>query len=140
MGGYFPGIPGIAVFAGIKFAGYSVAALALKKIQPTISASVWKIAGARTGLGIILGIPATILGVLLVGAANPKPNDIQLYVVLAIVRVLVWRLLLFLLTKATEVSRGRLWLYALIGSAWSCLLDWPAYQLMSVAPGQIPVC
>lgn len=140
MGGYFPGIPGIAVFAGIKFAGYTAAAFALRKIQPTISASVLKIAGLRTGLGVVLGIPATMMGVFLVSAANPKASDIQLYVVLAIVRIFVWALLLFSLTKVTEASRGRLWTYALVGSVWSCVLDWPAYQLMSIAPGQIPVC
>jgi hypothetical protein len=140
VGGYFPGVPGIAVFAGIKFAGYAAAAFALRKVQPAIAASVLKIAGLRTGLGIVLGIPATIMGVFLVSAANPKAGDVLLYAVLAIVRIFVWALLLFSLTKVTEVSRGRLWIYALAGSVWPCVLDWPAYQLMSIAPGQIPVC
>ena len=140
MGGYFPGPLGIATFGAIKFAGYSLAALALKKIQPDITASIVKIAGARTGLGIILGIPATIVGALLVGTAAPKATDAQLYPVLALVRVFVWALLLFLLTRNSPLTRSRLWLYAIIGSLWSCLLDWPGFHLMMLAPGQIPVC
>jgi len=59
MGGYFPGPVGIAAFASIKFAGYSVAALALKKIVPTIQASVWEIARVRTGTEVVLGVLAT---------------------------------------------------------------------------------
>jgi hypothetical protein len=140
MGGYFPGPVGIATFGAIKFAGYSLAAFALKKVQPDITASIMKIAGLRTGLGIILGILATIVGALLLGAAVPKATDAQLYPVLALVRVLVWALLLFLLTRNLPLPRSRLWLYAIIGSLWSCLLDWPGFHLMMLAPGQIPVC
>jgi len=55
MGGYFPGPLGLAAAAGVKFAGYAAAAVALKKIEPVISASAMKIAGIRTGLGIVLG-------------------------------------------------------------------------------------
>jgi hypothetical protein len=42
MGGYFSGPLGIAAFAGIKFAGYAAAALALKKIEPVVTASALK--------------------------------------------------------------------------------------------------
>jgi hypothetical protein len=140
MGGYFPGPAGIATFGAIKFVGYSVAALALKKIHPGIFTSVMKIAGLRTGLGIILGIPATIVGALLLGTAEPKATDTQLYLVLAVVRVFVWALLLFMLTRNSPLPRSRLWLYAMLGSLWSCLLDWPGFHLMMLAPGQIPVC
>jgi uncharacterized membrane protein len=138
MGGYFPGPVGIATFAAIKFTGNSVAGLALKKIESTITASVMKIASARSGLGVILRIPATIVGALLVGTAVPKASDAQLYLVLAVVQVFVCALLLFFLTRNSPLPRSRLWLYAIIGNLCSCLLDWPGFHLL--APGQIPVC
>jgi len=141
MGGYFPGPLGIATFAGIKFVGYSAAALALKKIVPSVHASVWKIAAVRTGLGVILGVPATLLGVWVASLAAPHASDGQLfYFVLVFVRVLIWYFLLFVFAKGAELSRTHMWLVTLAGAGWSCLLDWPAYHLMTIAPGQIPVC
>jgi len=140
MGGYFPGPLGIAAFAGIKFAGYAAAALALKKIEPVITASALKIAGIRTGLGVVMGIPATLIGVSLVSAIHPKFTDLEGYFVLAAVRLGIWALLLYMLTKQSGISRPRLLLLAALGAACSCLLDWPAFHLASVAPGQIPVC
>ena len=140
MGGYFPGPAGVAAFAGIKFVGYTAGAWLLKKVEPAITASEFKIAGARTGLGVVLGIPASLIGVLLVSSVDPKIGDIGSYLILAAVRVGVWALLFRFLLKENELSRGRLWVYAVLGSALSCALDLPAFRLMMVAPGQIPVC
>jgi hypothetical protein len=39
----------------MKFGGYILAGITLKKMQPGIHASALKIAAARTGLGILLG-------------------------------------------------------------------------------------
>jgi hypothetical protein len=140
MGGYFPGPAGVAAFAAIKFAGYAAGAWVLKKVEPAVTMNELKIAGLRTGLGILLGIPASVVGVMLVSSLVPKAGDVELYPVLAIVRIGIWALLLLSLVKRGEMSAGRLWLYALLGSALSCLLDLPAFKLMMVAPGQIPVC
>jgi hypothetical protein len=56
MGGYFPGPVGFAAFVGVKFGGYVLAGMALKKLQPTITSSALKIAAARTGLGVLLAL------------------------------------------------------------------------------------
>lgn len=68
MPGTVPGILGVAAFAGINFVPYSFAASGLKKFEPTVVASATKIAAARTGLGFVLGPPATFLGALLTEA------------------------------------------------------------------------
>lgn len=141
MGGYFPQPLGIAAFAGFKFAGYALAAVALKKIEPAILASALKIAGFRTGPGIVLGIPATLVGVFAMRFLHQEGSAFQLYLSLAPVRIAIWAILLFIFTKQAGITGQRLWLLAAAGSAWSCLLDWPALHLMLAAPrGQIPVC
>src|SRR5262249_15559250 len=140
MGGYFPGPLGIAAAAGFKFAGYAVAAVALRKIEPVISASVVKIAALRTILGIALGFPATLIGVFLLSTVHPKLTGVEGYLLLAGVRAVIWALLLFMLAKPLAITTPRLWILACFGAAWSCLLDWPAIHLATLAPGQIPVC
>jgi hypothetical protein len=144
VGGYFPGPLGFAAFAGVKFGGYVLAGVALKKLQPTITAGVAKIAATRTGLGILLGPPMTLLGVFVMGFLFPNPSSnlpsYLSYALLLFVRVLVWGLVIFVFTKRTDLPRSRLWTYAILGAFWSCLLDWPGFKLAMVAPGQIPVC
>ena len=144
MGGYFPGPLGLAAFVGVKFGGYALAGIALKKLQPTITAGVAKIAATRTGLGILLGPPMTLLGVFVMGLLFTNPSSGMPsylgYALLLFVRVLVWGLVIFVFTKRTDLPRSRLWTYAILGAFWSCLLDWPGFKLAMVAPGQIPVC
>jgi hypothetical protein len=54
--GMFPGPLGLAVFVVVKFAGYMLAGLVLKKTYPGIAAGIAKIAAVRTGVGLLLGI------------------------------------------------------------------------------------
>jgi hypothetical protein len=139
-----PGIPGLAAFAGVKFGGYILAGWALKKMQPTISSSAVKIAATRTGLGILLGPPMTLLGAFAIGLLSHNPNSdapsYGAYVFLFLVRVLVWAFVVFVFTIRSEITRSRLWMYASVGALWSCLLDWPGFKLAMVAPGRIPIC
>ena len=144
MGGYFPGPLGFASFVAVKFSGYALAGIALKKLEPKITASVVKIAAARTGLGILLGPPMTLLGAFLIGLLflNPQSgvSSYSAYIFLLLVRVFVWGLVVFVFTKRSDLSRSKLWAYAIAGAVWSCLLDWPGFKLAMIAPGQIPVC
>jgi len=145
MGGYFPGPVGFAAFVGVKFGGYVLAGIALKKLQPAITSSALKIAAARTGLGVVLGPPITllggmILGLLLAGVGRDMPTYFGYVFLLWPLRILIWALLLHLFTRRTDFSASRLWSYAALGAAWSCLLDWPGFKLAMVAPGKIPVC
>ena len=147
MPGSLPGLPGIAAFAALKFGGYVLAGLALKRLQPAVQTSAIKIAGIRTGLGLLLG-PAFAYGSLLVLAQLfPDPQKVPdagspyfAYLALAGVRVLVWALVLFIVLRGLSVRRSKLWLYSLGGAAWSCLLDVPAVALAWVAPGKVPFC
>ena len=145
MPGTIPGPLGLFAFAGIKFVGYSLAASALKKFEPTIVASATKIAAARTGLGFILGPPATLVGLFLSSAVIFRSGysafqDKVTYGVLFIARIFIWALLLFLFTKKVPLPRSSLWLYALLGAMISSLLDWPGYALATHAPGQLVFC
>jgi len=145
MGGYFPGVPGLAVFAGIKFVGYCLAGLALKKLQPAIKANVIKIAGARTGLGILIG-PVAMLGLGL-GLASAFPRASQEYLtnyiyygLLYVLRILIWAFVIYLFTKEMPLRKPQLWSYAALGAVWSCLLDFPGFELAVIAPAKIPIC
>jgi len=145
MGGYFPGPVGFAAIVGVKFGGYALAAIALKKLQPTITSSALKIAAARTGLGIVLGPPVTllggmILGLLLAGIGRDIPSYLDYVFLLWPLRILIWAIVLHMFTKQADLSASKLWGYAALGATWSCLLDWPGYKLAMVAPGKIPVC
>jgi hypothetical protein len=55
-----PGIPGFIAFAGVKFGGYYLAGLALRKWQRAVTASALGIAAPRTGFGVLIGPPLTI--------------------------------------------------------------------------------
>jgi hypothetical protein len=142
--GAIPGLPGLAAFAGIKFGGYVLAGLALRKVQPAITASVVKIAATRTGLGIVLGPPLMIAALFAMEKLVPNSNSpapaVLLYGYLFTVRLLVWALVIFLFAKNLSMPRSQLWRYAGVGAVWSCLLDLPGFGLALVAPGQITIC
>jgi len=143
--GTLPGYLGVVAFAGTKFVGYSLCLSALKKFEPGIVAAATKIAAVRTGLGFILGLPATFLGLFLSSAVifrsgySPFQNTVT-YGVLFIARIFVWALVLFLFTRKAPLSRSSFWLYAVLGAIISCLLDWPGYALAIVAPGKFVFC
>ena len=145
MPGTIPGILGVAAFGGIKFVGYSLVASGLKNWEPTIMASATKIAAVRTGLGFVLGPPATLLGAFLTGvlffrSGSSSLQDAAIYGVLFIARIFIWALVLFLFTRKAPLPRSSLWLYALLGAMVSSLLDWPGYALAIAAPGKLVFC
>ena len=142
MGGYFPGPVGYAAFAGVKFGGYVLAGVALKKLQPAITASATKIAAARTGLGILFGPPVTFAIFL---ALEPlkladSTSTYIFYPFLYGLRVLIWAWVIFLFVKSLNLPKSELWMHASAAALWSCLLDLPAYGLAIISPGQIPIC
>jgi hypothetical protein len=140
-----PGPLGLVAFAGIKFVGYSLLASALKKFEPTIVASATIIAAVRTGLGFVLGPPATLVGLFLSSAVifrsgySPFQETVA-YAVLFVARIFIWALLLYLFTKKAPLPKSSLWLYSLLGAMVSSLLDWPGYALATHAPGQLVFC
>jgi hypothetical protein len=142
--GAIPGLPGLAAFAGVKFGGYVLAGIALRKLQPAITASAVKIAAARTGLGILLGPPVSIAAVATFehfrSPASGDSSLLALYPFLFALRVLIWALVIFIFTKQSRLPESKLWSYASGGALWSCLLDLPGLGLAVISPGQIPIC
>jgi hypothetical protein len=141
--GAIPGLPGLAAFAGIKFGGYVLAGIALRKLQPDITASAVKIAAARTGLGALLGPPITFAEIAIFehfSPARPDSSMLALYPWLFALRVLIWALVIFIFTKQSRLPESKLWGYACGGALWSCLLDLPGIGLAIISPGQIPIC
>lgn len=141
-----PGPLGFAVFAGVKFTGYMLARIALKKLHTTITASVIKIAAVRTGLGLALGLPISLCGLFLLEHFMPKDATTAdmppylLYFGLASIRVFVWLLVVWIFTRQSEITARKLWVLAFVGALWSCMLDLPGILLALVSPGQIPIC
>lgn len=137
----FPGPLGFAAFAAVKFAGYVVAGIALRKLYPSIVAAPAKIAAVRTGLGIVLG-PAFVIGLAALAAEVNWTSDSSLlpYAMLVCTRVLIWALVIWLFLRRTAESRKFLWVNAGAGALWSSMLDIPAVFLLAVAPGRIPIC
>jgi hypothetical protein len=145
MPGHVPGIPGFIAFAGVKFGGYYLAGLALRKLQPPVTASALKIAGTRTGLGILIGPPLTIgLAYLMARFFRQMNSDFLIisimYVFIYALRVLVWALVIYLFTKQIGLLKSKLWTYAALGAVWSCLLDLPGFGMAIISPGQVPFC
>ena len=145
MPGTIPGFLGVAAFGSIKFGGYWVAALNLRKFEPAITANPIAIAGARTGLGFLLGAPATMLGAVLADVIFSRPGNSMLenctiYFFLFVARIFIWMLILSLFTKRIGLPRNKLWLYSVLGAVVSSLLDWPGYALAIAAPGQLTFC
>jgi hypothetical protein len=140
-GGLLPGPFGLGAFVAVKFAGYVLAGLALKKLYPAIVAAATKIAAVRTGLGILIG-PVLLLAFAGVADAMHWDSDSKLlpYLVLLCIRVLVWALVIWMFLRKTAESRNYLWINAGVGAIWSCLLDLPAFFLLNIAPGKIPIC
>lgn len=139
-GGLLPGPVGLGAFAAVKFAGYVLAGVALKRLYPAIVAAPTKIAAVRTVLGIVIG-PVMLLALAGLSAAMHWNSDSNVppYLLLMGVRVLVWGLVIWIFLRNTT-SRRYLWVNAGVGAIWSCLLDLPAIFLLEIAPGKIPIC
>jgi hypothetical protein len=143
MPGLIPGIPGVIAFAGVKFGGYCLAGMALRRFQPAITASAVKIAAYRTGLGVLIGPPLTI-GLLaltsMVSTQDHAAMTIGFFAFLYILRLFIWALVVRLFTKQIALPRPKFWGYSALGALWSCLLDVPGLALAFITPGQVPIC
>jgi hypothetical protein len=137
----FPGPLGFAAFAGVKFGGYVLAGMVLRKLYPAIAAGAARIAAVRTGLGVILG-PAFVIGLAAVADHFKWSSDTFFapYAALLLIRVLIWSIVIWIFLRNTAEPRRYLWVNAGAGALWSCLLDLPAVFLLAIAPGKIPIC
>jgi len=134
LGGPLP--IGIGAFVGVKFAGYSLAAYALKRQYQESRGSVLGIGAARTAVGIVAGVAyAFLLGRFLADFAPPL-----FYVGLIPVRLAEWAFIIWAFFERPNVQRKRLIKYSALGSAWSFLLDIPAIVAVFTIPGGFWIC
>ena len=144
MPGQIPGIPGVIAFAGVKFGGYYLAGMTLRKWIPAMEASALKIAGWRTGLGIAIGLPLTFGLVGIVTDANPSSTSswplVGVYGFVLALRILIWAGLIHTFARETGLRKAMLWSYAVLGGAWSSFLDVAGIAFAFITPGQVPFC
>lgn len=135
---------GVIAFACFKFAGYILAFVYLKRIQPAIQSSASLMAAVRAVLGVVVG-GALYLGWDALrhrfsGFYNLSLDLLPYYLVLVVLRILVWEGTIHMFARGANVSTGKEWMYAAGGGLWSCVLDIPAAFLTLLVPGAALFC
>lgn len=126
---------------GVKFGGYALAGIALKKAYPAIAAGVAKIAAVRTGLGLVLGIAFWALSMKFLGdSALFTGTPLIPYVWLAALRIVVWAVVISIFVSQGQGETAKFLLFSALGALWSCILDGIGIALALITPGRIPVC
>ena len=114
-------------FAAIQFGGYVFAGATLRRLQPRITTSLYRIAALRIGLGIVVG-PLLVLGFMffsgyLATDFHPTLTRPSFYLTIFVMRALLWMMIILLFTKDFKLVKSKLVSYAFAGAAWSCGLD-----------------
>ena len=145
-----PSILGFVYFVGVKFAGYTVAAYALKNVYTGSTASIAKVGAARTGIGIGAGLAYGALWFFLATQilrtdqpGHGGQSTIAEYAYLAgllPVRLAEWLLLLHLFFDRHLKNRATSLKSAVAGSVWSYCLDAIGIGAAFVIPGVVWVC
>jgi len=136
-----PGPLGLMVFVLVKFGGYFLAGLVLKKAYPGILAGAVKIAAVRTGVGLLLGFCFWFLTLMYLGSSTLFNRSPWIsYVWLIGLRIVIWALVMSLFVRKAEGGTAKFLLFSALGALWSSLLDVPGIALAVVSPGHIPIC
>ena len=141
---------GFTYFLGIKFAGYTAAAYALKRRYSESQANVGKVGAVRTAIGLGTGLVYGALWFFLATQVfhTDDPNhsaraDIAMYVYLLAllpVRLGEWLFLLHLFFDRKLTNRAKDVKSAFAGSLWSYCLDAIGIGAAFVIPGGVWVC
>jgi hypothetical protein len=138
------GAVGYVAFAGVKFVGYTMAALALKKAYKSASAGTIKVGLARTVIGLVAGALFGGIWLLLSMRFENKWPDwmagLVFFGVLIPIRLAEWSLLIHLFFDRGLVQRARDLEYAAYGSLWSFALDAIGIVSAFVVPGGFWIC
>jgi hypothetical protein len=137
-----PGPVGFVAFAGVKFVGYTLAALALKKAFKRPDTNIFKVALARTGIGLVAG---AIFGGIWILAATGEGKAAGFasglfFALLIPVRIAEWCLLIHLFFDKGLVDRNKDTKYAAFGVIWSFVLDAIGIFSAFVVPGGFWIC
>lgn len=115
---------GYAVFCGIKFAGYSLAAHIIARRYPPVTRNAWIVGGTRTFIGIIAG--AIVWSAMLLLPREAAATGGVLFLLgLVPLRLAEWWLLLWLFFDRRLEQRRLGWRVAFLATLWSFALDVP---------------
>jgi len=132
---------GFAYFVGIKFAGYTAAAYALKRAYSKPGAGIWKVGAARTAIGIGAGL---VYGGLWFAALTKlvdyRYSEYVYFAGLFPVRILEWCLVLHLFFDRALTDRQKAFRVSAGATIWSYCLDAIGIGAALVIPGGIWVC
>jgi hypothetical protein len=138
-----PGPIGFVAFAGVKFVGYSAAALILRRAYKT-PANPLKVGLARTGIGLVAG---TVFGGASILISTHLQNDWPGWVTASIffgflipIRLAEWSLLIHFFFDRGLIQRDKLVDFAALGSLWSFVLDAIGVVAAFVVPGGFWIC
>ena len=127
---------GLMYFAAVKLAGYTAAAVLLRRRYPESTAAPWMVGGVRTLIGLGAGFGAvfvaTRLGIL--------RSELGFYLLLAPLRMCEWLLLLRLFFNRPHWKWGQSLMTAGVGTVWSYALDLPALLAVFALPGGAWIC
>jgi hypothetical protein len=134
---------GFAYFAGVKFVGYSAAALVLRRAYKK-PANALKVGLARTGIGLVAG---TLFGGASILISSHLQNNWPGWVTLPIffsflipIRLAEWSLLIHFFFDRGLIQRDKLLDFAALGSLWSFVLDAVGIVAAFVVPGGFWIC
>jgi len=144
-----PGAPteiGFAVFVGVKFAGYTGAAEALKWAYPQAPHGILKVGAARTAIGVAAGLAYGALWLwVLEKALVPEVNEVTMlsiyyFALLLPLRVAEWGFTIWLFFDRSFQDRRKVAIWIALGTACSYLLDAIGLFGAFAVPGGFWVC
>lgn len=127
---------GLVYFATVKMAGYTAAGYQFRRMLRASKPNAFAFGAVRTGLGLAVGVSFASLALWL----GLQKSEVIYYLALFPVRLAEWLLVLWWFFARAGLRGGRWASYALLGSAWSYLLDVPAILAMFVIPGGAWIC
>lgn len=123
---------GYAVYAAIKFVGYSIAAKYISRAYAATNRNSYLVGGTRTLIGMATG--AAFYFLLLAW----EPSYPVMLAALFPIRVIEWWFLVWLFYDRRFSRPGLGWKVALLGSVWSYVCDIPAFVSAFITAGGVP--
>ncbi len=139
IGAFDNPVLGYLGFCGVKFVGYSLAALVISRYAyPQCKRNAFAIGATRTLIGVAGGAMNFFL-------LRPFPGHgdsglSQFFAGLFVVRLIEWWLVIWLFYDRRFEHKGRGWKVALLGTAWSFACDFPAIIGYFMTGGMLIFC
>ncbi len=133
---------GFAYFVGVKFVGYTSAALVIRKVYPEFKGRILRVGLTRTAIGIGAGAAYGALWFFLSKSAfrTADPNPWLYFGGLLPVRIAEWMWLVHLFFDRGLFDPQKAFRVGVGGTVWSYCLDAIGIAAAFVIPGGIWVC